>query len=117
MMSKHTPGPWKVRRLEPDGLIITRSGTYQIWTPEYDVAADVPGGGPFRKLEDAVLAAAAPELMGALAIVVTTWDELALGGWSSPPLPVDFKRHLDILGQRIEKARAAVARARGERSE
>ena len=72
----HTPGPWEVRELIPDGHIIRREGTYEIWTPDYDVAADVPGGGPFRKLEDAILAAAALNLLTELMLIVEGWDAI-----------------------------------------
>ena len=73
--SKHTPGPWTARELHPDGRIITMSGTYEISTPEYDVCATLPCGAPIRRLEDAALIAAAPELLEALELYVK-WHNL-----------------------------------------
>ena len=61
----HTPGPWEVAELIPDGLFIKTAGTYEIRTNDYDVATNVPFGGPFRKLADAQLASAAPNLLTA----------------------------------------------------
>ena len=61
----HTPGPWEAYEYIPDGNIIKRSNTFGIRTPSYDVAGFMFGGGPFRKLEDAVLAAAAPRMLAA----------------------------------------------------
>jgi hypothetical protein len=69
-MSKHTPGPWKVQELHADGVIITRGGRYEISTPTYDVCANLQGSAPIRKLEDARLIAAAPELYEQLSILV-----------------------------------------------
>jgi len=73
---KHTPGPWRARELLPDGYIIKRQGTFEIHTPEYEVAGNVPHGAPFRKKADAVLAAAAPELLEALLWQVELMGEL-----------------------------------------
>ncbi len=66
----YTKGPWEARIQIPDGHIITREGTWSIWTPEYDVCTGVPGGEPIRKESDARLIAAAPELLEALRVVV-----------------------------------------------
>ena len=68
----HTPGPWEHKKLTVDGEIITRFGTFEITTPNYDVCAYLPGGGPIRKLEDARLIAAAPDLYEAC-LGITKW--------------------------------------------
>ena len=78
-MMEHTPGPWEAVELLPDGLIVTVKGTFEIRTPEYDVATIVPGGGPFRIEDDAILAAAVPELLEACRIAVETFDDDAPG--------------------------------------
>ena len=65
----HTPGPWEVRELLPDGAIIRHPGTYEIRTHGYDVATYIRAAGPFRKREDAELAAAAPDLLAVLEAV------------------------------------------------
>ena len=64
----HTPGPWYVREMIPDGEILIQGG-FEIATDEYDVATWVPRGAPFRKEADAILAAAAPDLLAALEAV------------------------------------------------
>ena len=58
-----TPGPWEVAELHFDGYHIKQRGTFEIRTPKYDIATYNQTGGPFRKLADAQLAAAAPELL------------------------------------------------------
>jgi len=109
-MAEHTPRPWEVRELLPDGVIIRRAGTYQLWTREYDVAADVPGGGPFRKLADAQLASAAPDLLAACEEVFYAKDKPC--PWCGRK-PVRYNEWLfphadNCAGQ------AAIAKARGE---
>ena len=65
-----TPGPWEVAELHFDGYHIKQHGTFEIRTPEYDVATYNQTGGPFRKLANAQLAAAAPELLEACKAIV-----------------------------------------------
>jgi hypothetical protein len=47
-----TPGPWRANFLHEDGFVIKRSG-WEISTPDYDVCANIEGGAPIRKAEDA----------------------------------------------------------------
>ncbi len=71
-MTRHTAGPWKARELLKDRhSIIQRAGTWEISTPNYDVCADVPGGGPIRNEADALLIAEAPNMHEALAYIAT----------------------------------------------
>ena len=57
--TEHTPEPWAFRPLIPDGTIIKRKGTFEIWKeastagPEYDICSDVLSGGPIRNEADA----------------------------------------------------------------
>ncbi len=95
---QHTPGPWQYRQLIPDGTIIKKEGTFDVFKPasesgpEYDVCADVLVGGPIRKEQDAALIAAAPEtaaerdrLLTINADLLTAMRELAqLTGWRLP---------------------------------
>lgn len=49
-----TGGRWEYAELLVDRHgIVTRAKTYEIRTPQYDVCADVPGGGPIRAEADA----------------------------------------------------------------
>jgi len=73
-MANHTPGPWQVRELIPDWTIIRRIETFEIDTPNYAVCADVPGGGPIRRVADAYLIAAAPDLLAACELAVQHLD-------------------------------------------
>jgi hypothetical protein len=100
----HTPGPWQAQELIPDDYIIKREGTYEIWTPDYDVATDVPGGGPFRKVEDAILAAAAPDLLEELILIVEGWDAIESN---------KIRTLSDWEKERREFTRAAIAAAQG----
>lgn len=85
-MSGHTKGPWAVA--EDDNDIVAADGTYITYY----------GGGmnPIERREDAILIAAAPDLLEALE---------------------DLVRHQEVLGRHntiIDKALSAIAKARGE---
>ena len=68
----HTPGPWEARRLEPDGFLIRQYG-WEIRTPAWDVATWIEHGGPIRKEEDALVIAAAPDLLEACEAEAVLW--------------------------------------------
>jgi len=101
----HTPGPWEVHELIPDGHIIRKSGTYEIATDDYDVAMFARCGGPFRKLADAQLAAAAPELLEVAKLLVAA--ERASAGYIDDAA-------IEALIEATERAEAAIAKAEGE---
>ena len=61
----HTPGPWTVSQLHPDGRLIIDKAYYEIDTPDYTVVAWMPHAAPIRKFDDARLIAAAPQLLKA----------------------------------------------------
>ena len=93
-MSKHTPGPWEVVELV-DG--------YDIRSPEsrcrIATASDPEAvWGAIGREEDACLIAAAPELLEALEQVVSFVDA-GQGTWTV---------------EEQQKARAAIAKAKGE---
>ena len=106
-----TPGPWEVAELHFDGYHIKQRGTFEIRTPKYDIATYNQTGGPFRKLADAQLAAAAPELLKRLkearaAIASLPDDALGVAGsdryqW---PIKAEFLSYVDD----------AIAKAEGE---
>jgi len=72
----HTPGPWTMAALLPDGRIVTRAA-YEIRTDEFDVATHIPFCGPIRKEADARLIAAAPDLLEACKDALETLNALA----------------------------------------
>lgn len=49
---KHTQGKWVAKKLNADGFIILNEG-FEIFTPEYDVVANIHQGAPIRKEADA----------------------------------------------------------------
>jgi hypothetical protein len=123
MTEKHTPGPWEVRELRKDRHgIIKRDGTYCtycIWTDDYSVADYAPGLGPIRKLADAHLIAAAPELLKACEAALE--DLLA---WHFAHVPYDEKGCANVRSygecttcEAIELLRAAIAKAKGENND
>ena len=57
----HTSGPWKAIFLNAGGPV--QNEGWEIFTPDYDVAAWITRGAPIRKKEDAALIAAAPDLL------------------------------------------------------
>lgn len=94
-MSKHTPGPWETDRNNVhSGQIATihhclNNDWVEVWSPNWPADED-------EQEANARLIAAAPELLEALEGFVACWDACAS--------PVEF----------AEKARAAIAKARGE---
>ena len=64
----HTPGPWEARLQQADGYFIKKEG-WEIRTDAYDVATWIQNGAPIRKEADALLLAAAPEMLEALEAV------------------------------------------------
>ena len=103
----HTPGPWEVRELLPDGAIIRHPGTYEIRTHGYDVATYIRAAGPFRKREDAELAAAAPDLLAALEPFAYLAEVLEEGQM------LNF-RGVYVSYEQAMAARDAIAKAKGE---
>ena len=103
-MGEHTPGPWEVRELLEDGVIVQQSHTYELHTPGYDVATLIPHGGPFRKLADAQIAAAAPDLLMACEMAHQFVAYYA-----------NIEANEDTLATRLEsRLAAAIAKAKGE---
>lgn len=102
---KPTPGPWKADELMPDGVIIKKRGTYQISTPDYDVATLVPHGAPIRKEADARLIADAPALLETLAELN---DALRLA-WDERRLPADI-----IPAELVQRTSALIAKHTGK---
>ena len=88
-MNKHTPGPWRVVDSWDDYMVESQNGEEIIWQ-------DGPHQTPAIKEADAYLIAAAPDLLEALVAIV---------GDSS------IQRVSDDLHK---KARAAIAKAKGE---
>jgi hypothetical protein len=97
---EHTPGPWK---LEAGRSIVTDGGRFNLAysTDKKTGAASFPN---FVELDaNAALIAAAPDLLKSLE-AVTGMYEAALGGKYDDPDEAEI----------IDKARAAIAKARGE---
>lgn len=93
-----TPGPWRLHKNKKDQSIIT--GTTEGWGPDHLATIDTSGNPPER-LANASLIAAAPELFEALSLFIQyegSKDNLGLGQ----------------LAVARDKARAALAKARGE---
>ena len=107
MSTNYTPGPWKAAELQVDGAIITRPGTFEIRTPGYDVAAHIPGGAPFRKEADAVLAAAAPELLDACETALDVYR------FQRKAFDIDDDRYV-AWTRLIDRQGAVIAKATGE---
>ena len=93
MTTKHTPGPWTVQWSVDD----FGNDTNDITAPGTTVASDV------QSYEDARLIAAAPDLLAALADIIS-WGEQATG------------HSMDAGNARecARIARAAIAKAQGE---
>ena len=104
---EHTEGSWEAEELLVDGRIITKAGTFEIRTPDYDVATLVPGGGPFRKKADAVLAAAAPEMFQFIVRVAAIADAACGGGFT------DWHDYMDAKALHIDASRI-IAKAEGK---
>ena len=108
---EHTEGPWEAEELLVDGRIITKAGTFEIRTPDYDVATLVPGGGPFRKKADAVLAAAAPGLLGACRAVsaavardISLQEELVIAHFTGETDELPFATAVHQMRREIDRA-------------
>ena len=86
-MSKYTPGPWALIE-EPISVTVVGHNKEVIF---HESDKRLPG-----VLADARLIAAAPDLLEALELMVTTHDE---GGWPTATITI---------------ARAAIAKAKGE---
>lgn len=95
---KHTPGPWTLAK----GSL----GVY-VMVGDREISSTV--GSSREDLANARLIAAAPELLAALENLV---DLLAGDQWSEAEIDVAF--NLTGLGARVNQARAAIAKARGE---
>ena len=95
----HTPGPWRMEEFRKGSYLVTarNAGTAR----EGIVAQHVPG------IANARLLAAAPELLEVIREAVDSAErEMAKGRKASPG-----------LAAWLEKARAALAKARGEEGE
>jgi len=105
---KHTPGPWTAVELKADGAIILQDGRYEIRTPEYDVATYLAYSGPIRKKEDAVLIAAAPDLLEACKLAKQHLEAMRVeSGMGNVMLPFEkqtFEQVDKVLSEAIEKA-------------
>lgn len=101
-MKKHTPGPWFVKR---DGLTITeglRSDSDNFFPFEIAKVAD----GSNTDRANALLIAAAPELLAALKAVLT----MEINGHQ-----LQDRLQFSTAGREIlEKSRAAIAKATGD---
>lgn len=91
-MSKHTPGPWKIQRQNPSPT----TGEWMISGKKPGYLAGVRDCGSGDVNANALLIAAAPDLLEALQLVVDTAEN---GGWPSAALVI---------------AKATIAKARGD---
>lgn len=110
-MSKHTPGPWEAIFLHMDSCNLDRHG-WEIFTPDYGVAAWIERGAPIRKEADAHLIAAAPDLLLALQSACNAIESLpkdALGVAYSDGYAWSIRD--ELLDTEI---RPAIAKAKGE---
>lgn len=92
-MSGHTPGPWCV------DIPNNRHGHSGIHGGDY-VIADLQNDCPLNQTANALLIAAAPDLLEAARAVVARWDS---PNWKDQPHTVEF----------IAKLRVAIAKATG----
>lgn len=105
MTSKHTPGPWVVhqRPREPyeHGHHVTTEDGLTICSVTYQLPSRTPMGvEETKRIANARLIAAAPELLEALETLECLWAESEVHG-------VDFSHA-------IEQARVALRRVKGE---
>lgn len=100
-MSKHTPGPWRVGRGHNGALGVWSNGV-STDSPDVCSVAAVPNTEDEKR---ARLIAAAPELLEA-AEAVEAW-------WNAMPIMSRVPAHDEALSA-IRKARAAIAKAKGE---
>lgn len=106
MSTKHTPGPWSYRKAQTHPT--SKVYSYEVFTPAYDVASATPHVG-IRKEADARLMAAAPDLLEAL-------EEMLAVAPSRAPAAGVIVGIEDRHANAISKARAAIAKAKGELS-
>jgi len=71
---EYTKPPWAPVYLHPGGPV--ESGGWEIFTPDYDVAAWITRGAPIRKEGDARIMAASAELYEACKAMVEAMDEV-----------------------------------------
>ena len=115
-MSKHTPGPWALRR-DPghfDSLTEITGGICGNTKPfRFTLEVSIGGDTDIHTLEaNARLIAAAPDLLEALEQTLQLaidWEDEARGTWQDEAL--GFSHNDDPI---IKKARAAIAKAKGE---
>lgn len=98
MTQQHTPGPWTAEKAVDDAGFETG----KIWI----IMKGAPCGYDFDRWEDAVLAAAAPDLLAALQALVETCTLRSLRGYDHTPSMRDQQ-------DAISDAQAAIARATG----
>ena len=117
-MSKHTQGPWSVgkvsykkQRVDIDSLHADQTVGYQTWrglARAYG-CEDMPAEGTAVMLANARLIAAAPELLEACMAMIE-WDD------REKDHAVDFYKRTELCEIAFQKARAAIAKATGERT-
>jgi hypothetical protein len=63
----HTPSPWRIQQY---------NGAYEVICDSWDVASgSLRDTGPIRRIEDALLIAAAPDLLEALTLLLDAYSE------------------------------------------
>lgn len=95
-MSGHTPGPWKVIQLEPQGYGDPMYVSVEVESADGRIVASVVHDSLDEHLVNASLIAAAPKLLEAL-----------------EGLLEQFSKHIPVVS--FANARAAIARAKGEK--
>lgn len=99
--AKHTPGPWTAERAVDDAGFETG----KVWI----IMKGAPCGYDFDRWEDAVLAAAAPDLLDALEAM----DALVENLWKAVPWGQTHDLDIVALNEAPLKAKRAIVKARG----
>jgi hypothetical protein len=75
-MSKHTPGPWFISRDERDGMS-WNNHIASVPDPKSEICAMFHDGTPNNEIGEAnaILIAAAPDLLKALKQIVSDWED------------------------------------------
>lgn len=112
-MSKHTPGPWKVFLVKegPNKGQLLGIGEQRDGMGVTDAYGGLWGSGG-EKLANAHLIAAAPELLEALVEILGPLNVCS----DNPNIRDDTSLPIDLTMGEMRKARAAIAKARGDQS-